>query len=201
MKTSLFLFATVLFTTHLFAQEQRPGTANDREGLVMFVESIPATQYRHLGTVECATFSPSKFDLLLDHMIKQTKKAYPDIEYDALIFRPGKGLCKADVIQYYRDPKAKKKKPKKGEEEAINPEYKKSLAYEKDGISLFIENSPSGEYNLLGKVEIPATFTSDNVEELIQEMMRVAAETYPDHNGIVFVSGTDLRKANVIKFQ
>lgn len=196
MKMPFFLFATVFFSSSLFAQNV-PGTANDRDGLVIFVESTPATQYRHLGTVECATLSPSKFDLIIDHVIKQARKSHT--EFDALIFRPGSGLCKADIVQYYRDPKAKKKKPKKGEEKVINPEYKKSLANNKNDINLFIENSPTAEYLLLGKVEIPVTFKSENIEALIQEMMRVAKESYPDHNGIVFISGTNLSKANVIK--
>lgn len=199
MKTSLILFATVLFSIQLLAQNH-PGTAHDRDGVVIFIESIPATQYRHLGTVECATVSPSKFDLMIDHMIKQARKKYTE-PFDAMIFRPGTGLCKADLIQYYRDPKEKKKKPRKGEAPEINPDYKKSLANEQEGINLFIENSPTAEHSTLGKIEMPATFRSDNIEERIKEMMRVAAEAYPDHNGVVFISGTNLSKANVIKIE
>lgn len=71
----------------------------------------------------------------------------------------------------------------------------------RNGLNLFIENNPSTEYTLLGKVELPTNFRSSEYEELIKEMVRVSRKAYPDLNGIVFVSGTELRKANVIKLK
>lgn len=198
MKTTLLTISILLTTLGSFAQMVK-GTANDRQGIVIFVECNPSTQYRHLGVVECSTFAPDKFDLMIEHMFKQARKKHE--EFDAMIFRPGTGLCKADVIQYYRDPKQKKKRSRKGEEEALNPEYKKSDTPQKDEVYLFVENSPTVEYQLLGKVEVPATFRSSNFEEIMKEMQRVAKAAYPNLDGIVFVSGTELRKANVIKLK
>jgi len=145
--------------------------------------------------------SPDKFDLMMDHMIKRVAKEMLDVEYDALIFRPGTAFCKADVIQFYKDPKAKRKKPKKGEEISVDPTYQMSETVGRNGLNLFIENNPSTEYTLLGKVELPTNFRSSEYEELIKEMVRVSRKAYPDLNGIVFVSGTELRKANVIKLK
>ena len=71
----------------------------------------------------------------------------------------------------------------------------------RNGLNLFIENNPTDEYTLLGKVELPTNFRSSEYEELIKEMVRVSTKAYPDLNGIVFVSGTELRKANVIKLK
>lgn len=199
MQFRLLLVSALVFNALFSVAQSIPGTASDRNGVLMFIECRPAIQYRHLGQVQCAALAPDKFDLVIDHMIvKQARKTYP--EFDALIFRPGSGVCKADVIQFYRDPKAKKKKPKKGEPVSINPEWQKSMNDGKNGIYLFVENNPTVEFTLLGKLELPTTFRSTDIEARMAEMMRIAKSTYPDHNGIVFTSGSDLRKANIIRF-
>ncbi len=201
MKKLILGLSALLFTPTLSAQKI-PGTANVIEGKVVFIEANPAIQYRHIGTVECSAFSPDKFDLMMKHMlVKRMAKEHAEVEFDALIFRPGSAFCKADVIQFYRDPKAKKKKNKKGEEVEVDPEFRKSESVGRGGINLFIENNPTAEYTLLGKVEIPTNFQSVDYEAVIKEMTRVATAAYPDLNGIVFTTGTDLRKANVIKLK
>lgn len=201
MKKLIFGITAVLCATTLSAQKI-PGTANVIEGKIVFIEANPAIQYRHVGTVECSAFSPDKFELMMKHMlVKRMAKEYPDVAFDALIFRPGSAFCKADVIQFYVDPKAKKKKNKKGEEIEVDPEFRKSETVGRNGINLFIENNPTVEYTLLGKVEIPTNFQSVDYEAIIKEMVRVATAAYPDLNGIVFTTGTDLRKANVIKLK
>jgi len=134
-------------------------------------------------------------------MIKRVAKEFPDVEYDALIFRPGTGFCKADIIQFYRDPKAKKRKPKRGEEISIYPSFQLSESVGRGGVNIFIENNPTAEYILLGKVEVPQNFRNSDYEEIIKEMTRVAKEAYPDLDGVVITSGTGLRKANVIKLK
>lgn len=200
MKQAFLVLSVVLTTLSSGLAQTANGTANDRDGVVTYIECSPANQYRHLGVVQCSSFAPDKLDLMIEHMFKQARKKHE--EFDAMIFRPGTGLCKADVIQFYRDPKVKRKKPKKGEEAPeINPEYKMSTTPIKDEMYLFVENSPTVEYQLLGKVEVPATFRSSDFEKIIEEMQRVAKEAYPDLDGIVFVSGSELRKANVIKLQ
>lgn len=194
--TAFFLF----ISTFSFAQKEM-GTAYDRNGKVVYIESFPANQYRHLGTVTCSAFSPDDVNPLIDHMLKQATKQFPDQEFDAIIFRQGSGLCKADIVQFYRDPKAKRKRPKRGEEEQINPEYKKSKANTRDGYYLFVKNSPSSPNKLLGKVELPATFKSSAVEDYISEMMKLAKNKYPKMEGVVFVENSNLMKANVIVFE
>lgn len=202
MKTTFAVLTTVflLFGNTLFAQNEA-GNAYDRNEKVIFIESFPQLQYRHIGTVTCAAFSPDGVDKLIDHMMKQTTKQFPGQEYDAIIFRQGSGLCKADIIQYYRDPKAKKKRGRGGEESSVNPEYKLSKANDRDGLIIFIKNSPTAPNTLLGKIELPVTFKSSDVEEYINEMIKVAKATYPKFDAIVFIEGTNLMKANVINFK
>ena len=200
MKKLILTLAAVAAISISWAQKV-PGTANVIEGKVVYIESNPATQYRHLGTVTCGLMFPDKFDLMMEHMIKRVAKEFPDVEYDALIFRPGTGFCKADVIQFYRDPKAKKRKPKRGEEISIDPSFQLSESVGRGGVNIFIENNPTAEYTLLGKVEVPQNFRNSDYEEIIKEMTRVAKEAYPDLDGVVITSGTGLRKANVIKLK
>ncbi len=179
--------------------QQNTGTANDRDGVILFVESKPEMQYRHMGTVECATVSPDKIDPLIDHMIKQARKKGE--EFDGLIFRAGHNVCKADIIQYYKDPKARKSRGRRGEPAPIDPAKKKSLANDRDGKYIFIENSPTAENQLLGKIETSPRFKGRKPEEFIVEMLRIASETYGEFDAVVFIDGEDLKKANVIKFK
>lgn len=191
------LMAIALSTS--LAQAQNEGVASDRDGVVFFIESMPVNQYRHLGTVECSTFSPDAIDPLLDHVIKNARKK--NEEFDALIFRSGKGLCKADVIQFYRDPKEKRKRGRSTDEPTVKAEYKLSKAQPRKGTVVFIKNNPSNPYTLLGKVETPVTFRSNDFEELVDEVVRIAKKTYPDLDAVVIMEGTDLRKASAIKYK
>lgn len=197
LKVSIIACVAGLWTHAAVAQTE--GVANDRDGIVLFVESMPAIQYRHLGTVTCATFSPDEEDPLIDHIIKQARKEHQ--EFDGLIFRPGSGLCKTDVIQFYKDPKAKRSRGRGADEPAVKEEYKQSKAIEKNGMLVFVQNNPKAEFTLLGKVETPVTFRSKAYEDLLVEIMRIAKETYPDLDAIVVAGGSGLRKANVIKFK
>ena len=202
MKSTKFLLALgllVVMATSVNAQKM--ATANDRDGVVLFVECVPAIQYRHQGTVSCATFSPDEIDPLIDHMIKQTRKDHE--EFDALIFRSGSGLCKADAIQFYKDPKASKRRGRANEEPEVDPKYKQAKAGQKKGAGtmVFLQSSPVDEYQLLGKVESPVTFRSKDIEDLINELVRVSKAAYPDMDAIVVVDGSNIRKANVIKFK
>jgi hypothetical protein len=199
MTIKSFLVCISLLGASVLTQAQNEGVATDKDGVVFYIESMPANQYRHLGTVECAAFSPDDFDPLLDHVIKQARKQFP--EFDALIFRPGKGLCKADVVQFYRDPKEKKKRGRAGEEVEVKAEYKMSKAQPRNGTVVFIKNNPANEYSLLGKVETPVTFRTKDIEALISEIVRIALETYPDLDAVVIMEGTNLRKASVIKYK
>jgi len=195
----IFLAAVFISTVVTPVLAQTEGVANDRDGVVFFIESMPASPYRHLGTVECSAFSPDDIDPLLDHVLKQARKNYE--EFDALIFRPGKGLCKADAVQFYRDPKAKRKRGRANEEPQVDAAYKLSKAVERDGMLVFVQNNPSNEYTLLGRVETPVTFRSKDIEELIDEISKISKNTYPDMDAIVIMEGSNLRKASVIKFK
>ncbi len=200
MKSHHKLIATLsmaLVSMGVYAQNDL-ATANDKDGVVLFVESMPANPYRHKGTVSCATFSPDEEEPLIEHMIKQTRKEHE--EFDALIFRPGTGLCKADIIQYYPDPDAKRKRGR-GDDEEVNPKHKEAKAVPTSGIMLFMQSSPTAEYQLLGKVETPVTFRSKDIEELKAELIRISKERYKDLDAIVVVAGSGIRKANVIKFK
>ena len=64
----------IIFSLKVSAQVE--GIANDRDGVVFFIEAMPASSYRHLGTVECSSFSPDDIDPLLDHVLKQARKNY-----------------------------------------------------------------------------------------------------------------------------
>lgn len=202
MKTTIAIISTlfVLLGNTLFAQHEA-GIAYDKDQKVIFIESFPATQYRHMGTVTCSAFSPDGVDKLIEHMMKQATKQLEGVEYDAMIFRQGSGLCKADIVQYYRDPKAKKSRSRKGEENEVPAEYKLSKANARGEVLLFVKNSPTAPNTLLGKIELPVTFKSSDVEEYIDEMMKVAKITYPKFDAIVFIEGTNLMKANVINFK
>lgn len=201
MKTiNLLSVLFILTTLPVFAQHDA-GTAHDKEGVVVFLESMPANQYRHLGTVQCSAVSPDKIEPMISHMIKQARKTHE--EFDALIFRSNKGLCKADIVQYFRDPKAKRSRSRGRSDEVptVKPEYKMSKLRMRKGTNLFIQNNPTDPYTLLGKVEIPTKFKSSNLESLMDEIVRVANEAYPDNDAVVVVGGTNVRKANVIKFK
>jgi hypothetical protein len=201
MKKIILMLTAVAASLSLTAQKV-PGLANSYSGKVVYIESNPTTPYRHVGTVECSMLAPDKFDLMMTHMIeKRALKEYKTEEFDALIFRPGSGFCKADVIQFYRDPKEKKKKSRKGVEEEILESFRLSESVGKGGINLFVENNPTAAFTLLGKIELPTNFVSSEYEDLLKEMIRVAKQAYPDMNGIVIQSGTELRKANVIKLK
>lgn len=201
MKHIITLSLILISVSPVFAQKVA-GTANALHGKVVFIEANPANQYRHLGTITCSPLAPDAFDEMMEHMIvKRMAKEYEDVEFDALIFRPGSGFCKADVIQFFNDPDAKRKRGRRGADETINPKHQESETALRHGVNLFIENNPTVEFSLLGKVEIPQNFRTSNYEELIKEMVRVSKEAYPDCNGIVFTSGTNLRKANVIKLK
>ncbi len=194
----VFLVLVLSSTSAFQLAAQVEGVANDREGVVLFIESMPANQYRHLGTVECSTFSPDDIDPLIDHVLKQARKNYD--EFDALIFRPGMGLCKADAVQFYRDPKAKKPRGSSRGEPEVDAAFKLSKAVERNGVLVFLQNNPSEEYTLLGRVETPVTFRSKNIEELVSEISKISKSTYPDMDAIVIMEGSNLRKASVIKF-
>jgi nitrogen regulatory protein PII len=202
MKTTISILSTLLLllSSTLLAQNEA-GIAYDINSKAVFIESFPATQYRHMGTVTCASFSPDGVDKLIEHMMKQATKQLEGVEFDAMIFRQGSGLCKADIVQYYRDPKAKKSRAKRGEENQIPAEYKLSKANARGEVLLFVKNSPTAPNTLLGKIELPVTFKSSNVEEYINEMIEVAKKTYPKFDAIVFIEGTNLMKANVINFK
>tara|TARA_B110000046_G_scaffold99767_1_gene107271 strand:+ start:442 stop:1044 length:603 start_codon:yes stop_codon:yes gene_type:complete len=191
---SLFI---IIFSLKVSAQVE--GIANDRDGVVFFIEAMPASAYRHLGTVECSSFSPDDVDPLLDHVLKQARKNYE--EFDALIFRPGKGMCKADAIQFYRDPKVKRRRGSSRGELQVDEAFKRSKAGERNGMMIFLQNNPSKEYTLLGRVETPVTFRSKDIEELIKEIGKISKNTYPDMDAIVIIEGSRLRKASVIKFK
>jgi len=194
----LMLGGFLMMTTLVNAQHE--GVASDRDGVVFYIESMPVTQYRHLGTVECSMFSPDAIDPLLDHVIKNARK--DNEEFDALIFRSGKGLCKADVIQFYRDPKEKRRRGGRGNEEpVVKAEYKLSKAQPRKGAVVYIKNNPSSPYTLLGKVETPVTFRSNDIEELVDEMVKIAKRAYPDLDAVVIMEGTELRKASAIKYK
>jgi hypothetical protein len=200
MKPHQTLFATLgisLLTFGAVAQNDL-ATANDKDGVVLFVESMPANPYRHKGTVSCATFSPDEEEPLIEHMIKQTRKEHE--EFDGLIFRSGTGLCKADIIQYYPDPDAKRRRGR-GDDEEVNPKHKEAKAVPTSGTMVFMQSSPTAEYQLLGKIETPVTFRSKDVEELKAELIRISKERYKDLDAIVVVAGSNIRKANVIKFK
>lgn len=190
--------AVAVLSLSLFAQNDL-AKANSKDGIVLFVESMPANQYRHKGTVSCATFSPDEEEPLIEHMIKQTRKE--NDEFDALIFRSGKGLCKADVIQFYADPNEKRKRGRSNEEEEVDPKHTEAKAVPKNGTMVFVQSSPTSEYQLLGKVETPVTFRSKDIEELMAELIRISKERYKDLDAIVVVAGSNIRKANVIKFK
>jgi len=199
MKLLKFTLLIGLMTTTMLASAQHEGVASDRDGVVFYIESMPANQYRHLGTVECSAFSPDAIDPLLDHVIKNARKNYE--EFDALIFRSGKGLCKADVIQFYRDPKERRSRSRRGDEPEVKDEHKQSKAQPRDGTVVYIKNNPSNPYELLGKVETPVTFRSKDVEELITEVVKIAKSRYPDLDAVVIMEGTELRKASAIKYK
>lgn len=200
MKMRIVLSTLILSLTTAVSFAQHEGIASDRDGVVFYIESMPANQYRHLGTVECSAFSPDAIDPLLDHVIKNARKDHE--AFDALLFRPGKGLCKADVIQFYRDPKEKRKRGgSRNQTPEVKAEYKQSKAQPRKGTVVYIKNNPTTPYDLLGKVETPVTFRSKNIENLIDEIVRISKETYPNLDAVVIMEGTGLRKASVIKYK
>lgn len=187
-----------------FAQKVA-GLANVIHGKVVFIEANPAEQYRHQGTIECSIAAPDNFERMMYHMIE--KKAFKEsaeseeheeIEFDALIFRPGTGFCKADLIQFYSEDGRKRTK-RDGEE--VDERFRKSETVLHNGVNLFVENTPTAEFTLLGKLEMPQNFETEKYEELLSQMIITAREAYPEMNGIVFKPGSQFRKADIIKIE
>lgn len=72
-------------------------TVNQVQGMHIFIQSKPATEFDYLGTVSSASMVKSlKEDDIVPHMIKRAKEAYPTA--DALVFVSGTNLCKMDAL-------------------------------------------------------------------------------------------------------
>lgn len=194
---SITLLLGILMISSLGMAQKVAGVANAFNGKIVFIEANPKMQYRHIGTIVCSPFAPDKFELMIDHMLKRIEKEYPEVEYDAIIFRPGASLCKADVIRFFPDPDGKKKRGR-GDDE-VNPTFQQSETIGRNNLNLFVENTPTAATEVLGKIELPNNFESRAFDDIIREMVRVARETYPDLEGIIFVPGSGLRNAIVIK--
>lgn len=193
MKFTLSTIALTCFlSTGAFAQTYK-ALANVKENIILFAESTPEKPYRHLGSVTCARVSPEREDQLLDHMIKQAQKEYE--EFDALMFRSGSGLCKADVIQYYAEGK---KRRGRGDEQ-IDTTKLVAKPMQRGGRYIFVQNTPMDSVFVMGLVEAPVTQKSGNVEILIKDVLKVANEKYSEYDALVFVPGSNMRTAKVVQ--
>jgi len=189
--------ALTLMSLGAFAQNDQ-GSVNETDNVYIFMESAPTAPYRHLGLIEASTYAPMKERARITHMIKRTRKEYP--EFNGLIFRPGTNFGQADVIQFNNPPKTKRGRSR-SKEIPKDPLNKLSKANTIKGFLIFIQGSPTTEFNLLGEVNLPATYDNEESNKLIPEMVKTVKETYPDAEGIIFIVGSDLRKADVIKFK
>lgn len=69
-----------------------------KEGLYIFVESLPVRDYDYLGTVESTiTLGDTQFSGCRDRLIKKCKKAYPQANGLIITFNSG-GTDRADAI-------------------------------------------------------------------------------------------------------
>lgn len=195
----LFLFSVSISAG--FSQKVA-GTASVHHGKIVFIEANPATPFRHQATVVCSMASPDNFERMLYHMIEKKAKELNaetgGVPFDALIFRPGTGFCKADLVLFYSEETDKKKK--KSDDE-VNEAFRKSETLARHGINLFVENEPAVPFTLLGKLELPQNFQTEKYEEMLDQMVLSAKGEYPDANGIVIRPGTELRKADIIKIE
>ena len=196
IKATFTTTALIVCTLFISYGQKAPGEVNTFYEKAVFIEANPSTPYRHIGSVECAIVAPDKFDLMMKHMItKRVPDEYPEVEFDAIIFRPNTGFRKADVVKFYTPEDA----PKLDKEVLINPDFLKSETIARNGINLFIENAPTCEHTVLGKIELPQNFTSIEYQKILSEMIKTCKNYYPNMNGIVFVPGSGLTKATVIK--
>lgn len=104
-KIFLFLIvaASIITLTAATNEPQKSfATVNQSNGLYIFVDSKPNSDYTFLGQVDSKKFKPrsnAQYQYVRDFMLKKAKEAYP--EADGIIFHFSAGdWDKADVIKF-----------------------------------------------------------------------------------------------------
>lgn len=200
MQSRMKIFTLLLglfLTTQLVAQDNY-AEAFDTEGWIIFVKSTPKTKHRNLGGVDASTMATTlKEEFLIKHMLKKAMKKYP--EGQALIFTAN--LTHAEVITYNLSTKrSTSSRKKKGDEQELPAENRLCEVDDYQGTDVFVQCKPKTPYTELGEVEVDYTQKNYKVSYLIKTCSSMASEKYEDYDALIFVNGTNLFKAKVIKF-
>ena len=187
----------LLGATQAFAQNNL-AEAYDVDGWVVYVKSTPKNPHRNLGDIKAkAFFTTLKEDFLIAKMVKTAKKEYP--EGEALIFTGN--LAYAEVITFNMS-KKRASRPKRGEAVEIDPAKKLAEVEEFEGKLVFIKNKPKAPFEELSQIELEDKNENNKVNYLIKETLKKATAKHGNNfDAIVFINGSNMFKAKVIKFK
>ena len=204
MKRVLFglLFAVVLVWNGQ-AQDDIPrntGIVLDMEGWLIFVESVPKARTKALGDVKATSLMTTlKEDFLLKKMIKKAQKDFP--EGQGMVMTGD--LAFGEVITFnLSNKRGGSSRKSKGEEDTIPMEHHLSDVNEQPGGKLaFVKSKPKVKYNELGEVAADLYNDKYKLGFLMKDLMAKAEAQFPEYDAIIFVEGSNLHKAKVVKFQ
>lgn len=91
--------ALVGFTTSNYVTKKSTAEVEQMEGVYLFVDSKPVTEYEYLGTVKISFAWDSQYTGVRDKLIKKGKKDFPNADGFILQFKSG-GQDKCDAIKF-----------------------------------------------------------------------------------------------------
>jgi len=87
-----------LLLSFIYSSDKSAATAEQREGIYIFMLSKPAAEYQHLGSIEKKGIVMSgKPEEMLNTMLRKAKKDYP--QCDGIIFT-NVDMYKADCVKF-----------------------------------------------------------------------------------------------------
>ena len=89
------------FSVNRMTSEKATATVNQAQGMYLFVECKPTSEYEYLGTVKnsgAGGFANGQYEPTRDRLIKDVKKKYPQADGIIFLFNNG-GSDKADAIK------------------------------------------------------------------------------------------------------
>ena len=98
---SILIIVAVGFSTNHFTSEKATATVNQVQGVYIFIDSKPVTDYTYLGTVDTkgiATDNP-QYTVIRDKLITRIKKDWPAADGVIFSFNAG-GRDHADAIKF-----------------------------------------------------------------------------------------------------
>jgi hypothetical protein len=102
MKAVIMLFAySLLLSFTVYEYQIKPSTAEaiQVQGLYIFTDSKPVSDYEYLGTVNVSMSMSGQYNDVKNSLIKKTKKDFPNAEAIIITLVTGSS-DKADVIRF-----------------------------------------------------------------------------------------------------